>query len=102
MDYGNNYNNYQQLQPQYEIAPSSVLVLGILSCAFSGILGIVFGCLGLSKAKKYIAMYGPVSSQVKIGKILSTIGIIVGIVLLFFIMIYAFVACTAITSHANW
>ena len=67
-------NNYVQAQPaQAQGSPSNVLVFGILGLAFceTGILGIIFSIIGLSKAKNYIATYGDVSNQVRVGKRLS-------------------------------
>ena len=109
MEYGNNYNgnNYPPQQPydnyppqqQLAINPTNVLVFGILSCAFSGILGLIFGILGLSKAKNFIAMYGQISTKVKVGKILSIIGIVASIFFFFLCLFYIFTACAAISSH---
>ncbi|MBR2582975.1 MAG: zinc ribbon domain-containing protein [Oscillospiraceae bacterium] len=65
--------------------PSSILTMGILAVAFCctfyfSFLGIVFGAIGKSKAKSYLAYYGEPSGQVKAGSIMSKIGFIVGIV----------------------
>ena len=68
------------------IKPSTVLTFGILALAFSctiylSFLSIVFGAIGLSKAGNYVAAYGPNSGQVKAGKIMSIIGLILGIIM---------------------
>lgn len=80
----------QPAQPQQTLgSPSKVLVFGILSLALSsGVIGLIFGIIGLVQAKRYNETYGPVSRQVSIGKGLSIAGIIVSIVCL---LIY--VAC---------
>ncbi len=66
-----------------DIKPSSVLTMGILAVALCefGILGIIFGAIGKSKAKAYVAYYGATTGQVKAGSIMSKIGFIVGIVM---------------------
>ena len=59
------------------------LVFGILSLALTeiGLLGVIFGAIGKSKAKAYAASCGEPSGQVKAGSIMSKIGFIVGIVM---------------------
>lgn len=77
--------------------PSKVLVFGILSLALSsGIIGIIFGIIGLVQASRYNQTYGPVSKQVSIGKGLSIAGIIVSSLCL---IVYITVICVII---ANW
>ena len=77
--------------------PSKVLVFGILSLALSsGIIGIIFGIIGLVQANRYNQTYGPVSKQVSIGKGLSIAGIVVsGLCLIVCITVICVVA-------ANW
>jgi len=59
--------------------PSFVMgLLGLLFCEF-GILGLIFSAIGLGQVKKYVAAGGTVSGQVKVLKILSTIGLIFSI-----------------------
>ena len=79
----------QYAAPAYPSAPvptpGSILTMGILAVAFCcsfyfSFLGIVFGAIGKSKAKSYLAYYGEPSGQVKAGSIMSKIGFIVGIV----------------------
>ena len=80
----------QYAAPAYPSAPvptpGSILTMGILAvdfcCSFYfSFLGIVFGAIGKSKAKSYLAYYGEPSGQVKAGSIMSKIGFIVGIVM---------------------
>lgn len=74
---------YQQpyaAQPAAQPVPSTPLVFGILSLALGPILAIIFGALGIGKAKSYVAAGGQYAGKIKVGKILSTIGLICGIV----------------------
>lgn len=66
------------------------LVFGILSLALTeiGLLGIIFGAIGKSKAKAFAQLNdGVVTGKAKVGKILSTLGLVFGIIAL---------VCTAI------
>ncbi len=70
---------------------TQVLVFGILGLALgfaTGIVGLIFSILGISKANKYVAQFGDISNQVRIGKRLSIAGLIVSIC-----MIVLFIAC---------
>lgn len=71
-------------QPAGDGSHTKVLVFGILGLAFceTGILGLIFSIIGLSKANNYIRKFGNVSNQVRIGKRLSIAGIIVSIVMI--------------------
>ena len=69
-----------------EVTPTSVLTWGIVAAAFAGtfylsFLGIIFGSVALKKSNRYLELYGPISKKVKIGHILSKVGIIAGIVM---------------------
>ena len=81
-------------QPQYQTrfadpnersAAKSILIFGIIALAacdipYAAFLGIIFGAIAMSKAKKYTKNYSPLSGKTKIGKILGLVGLIVGIV----------------------
>ena len=74
-------DNNVQVQPA-QGSPSKVLVFGILGLAFglsTGILGLIFSIIGLNMAGNYIAAYGDISNQVRIGRRLSIAGLIVSI-----------------------
>ncbi len=79
------------------VTPSQVLTWGIVAAAtcWTGILGIVFGCIGRNKAQAYVAAYGMTTGQVKTGSILSKVGLIVGIVMTVIWAIYITVAIIA-------
>lgn len=75
------------------LTPSNVLTWGILGAAFActffvSFLGIIFGVIGLKKANSFLAVYGPGSTQVKVGHILSKVGIIAGSILAFLCLVY--------------
>ena len=72
---------------------NSVFVWGIIGLAFSSsfflsFLGIIFSAVAKKKAKDYIARWGTVYGKAKVGNILSTIGIPVGIVLTVLCILY--------------
>ena len=71
-------------QPTGDGSHTKALVFGILGLAFceTGILGLIFSIIGLSKANNYIRNFGNVSNQVRIGKRLSIAGLIVSIVMI--------------------
>lgn len=76
-------------QPQQRLGnPTAVLVLGILSLAAGCLFGLVFGIIGLLQANRYIQTYGPVSKQVRIGKMLSTGGIVYDALVLLFVTVF--------------
>ena len=101
---------YQQPQPQYQAQPQqpvvnatpqmeaqskSVLTFGILAIAFGcsfflSFLGIIFGAIAGRKANEFIGMCGVLYGRAKVGKILGKIGLILGIVLTVFFVIYLF------------
>ena len=103
------YNYAPQPQAVYSAAPGaaagnpeeekSCLITGILAAAFSctfflSFLGIVFGPMGLSKAKNYLNTYGTYPVKVRIGKYLSIGGLAFGIFMTVYFAIYliAFIA----------
>ena len=115
--YGQQYGQPQYGQPAYS-APAaedpterslakSTLIFGILGIAFPctfylAFLGIIFGIVAMSKAKKYVASGYVLTGKAKVGKILGTVGMILGIVLtviLVFIIIAAIVAATTSSNY---
>ncbi len=91
-----------------EITPDYVLKWGIIAAAFAGtgivsFLGIIFGAIALKRANSYIALYGPISKKVKIGHILSKVGIFAGIgITLFFIIYIVFFVLVALSNTGHY
>ena len=80
---------------------TKTLVFGILSIALGGsaILGIIFGAIASSNAKKYAAANnGVVDGKAKVGKILGTLGLVFGIIALVVYIILAIVGAVAGTA----
>ena len=76
------------VQPKQPDSPlsKSILVFGILGVAFActfyfSFLGIIFSAIAKGKVKKYIAEGYMLSGKSKVGSILATVGLILGIVL---------------------
>ena len=70
-----------------------ILTLGILALAFAetfflSFLGIIFGAMAKSKASRYEIECGELTGKARVGKILGTIGLILGIVLSVIAVIY--------------
>lgn len=100
----NNYdpnNNYQQPVYSQPAAPQpNILTFGILSLVFGTVLAIIFGAIGRSKGKNYIAQGGTLTGSAKVGYILSLVGLILGIVstVIVAIIIITGGAATALTE----
>ncbi|WP_296148786.1 CCC motif membrane protein [uncultured Flavobacterium sp.] len=86
---GSNFSNFET--PQKLPNASAVLVLGILSiitCCCYGVLSIILGAVGIYLANKDTALYNLNPSlytnfnNVRTGKILSIIGIVLGVLFL--------------------
>ena len=96
---GYTYNNpvypAQTAAGATSVTPTSVLVWGIaaIACActfYFAFLGIIFGAIARGRSNNYLAAYGPISTKAKVGRILGTVGFILGIVftvILFFVII---------------
>ena len=71
-------------------SPTPVLVFGIIGLALSGtgILGLIFSIIALSKAKSYIRTYGPIATQANIGRRLAIAGLIVSIIMIVFWVVF--------------
>lgn len=85
--YGNYYNNYGYQQPLYrrpDLNPTPFFVMAIVGLALSvsmwlSIAGIIVSAIALGKAKNFIAAGGLYEGKAKVGKILSTVGLWVGV-----------------------
>ena len=86
---------YASSQPQGNHV--KVLVYGILGLAFSGfpILGLIFSIVALSMSGKYLATYGNVSNQVRIGRKLAIAGLILSVFMIVFYVIFIIWAINA-------
>lgn len=64
---------------------SSILTFGILGLAFTAtfylsLLGLIFSCVALNKAKSYINLMGDINGKAAVGRALARPGMIVGII----------------------
>ncbi len=62
------------------VSPITVLIFGIISVALSSstLPAIIFGIIGLLNANKYTKEGGALTGKVKIGRILSIVGLVLG------------------------
>ena len=72
---------------------TKVLVFGILGLAFAcsfylSILGIIFSAIGISQANNFARENGAVFGKAKVGRILSKVGLPVGIVFTVLFIVY--------------
>lgn len=90
-------NNFENLENQKLPNATAVLVLGIMSivtCCCYGILSVILGGIGLYLAKKDTEVYAgnPTSysnfNNIKTGKILCIIGIVLGVLYLLMMVIF--------------
>lgn len=77
---------YAQPAPAANVSGKPALTFGILGLVFActfyfSFLGIIFSAIGLGKAKAFRAAAGQLYGPAKVGKILATIGLIVGIIM---------------------
>lgn len=82
----------------------STMVIGILAAAFSvtyifSFMGIIFGAIGLTKAKKFADECGQLFGKAKIGKFLSLGGLIAGSVITAYIALYLIAAILTAVSE---
>ncbi|MBO6010370.1 MAG: zinc ribbon domain-containing protein [Oscillospiraceae bacterium] len=87
---------------QAPVAPTNVLTWGIIGLAFActffgSFLGIIFSAIGMKKHRAYLSSGAEYSTKVKVGGILSKVGLGVGIALtvlcvLYFIFIIVMIA----------
>lgn len=91
----------------------ATLIFGIIGLAFSlsfymSFLGIIFSAIGRGKLKSYLASGGELAGKAKVGGILSKLGLIFGIILTAFFVIWLFVIIIGAvngnysTSNVHW
>lgn len=82
---------------------TKTMILGIVAIAISelGIPGIILGAIALGSAKNYVAAYGQLEGKAKVGKILGTVGLIVGIVMTVVWLIYGIIGCAAASALSS-
>lgn len=105
-DQGYNYNyNYSQPvnNPLLDKLASSALTMGILALVFAefpflSFLGIIFGALGLGKARAFNASAGNLYGKAKVGRILSLVGLILAIAITVIYFFYFVIIILAIGS----
>ena len=95
----NQQNNIQQPVYNQTSPQPSTLAFGILSLVFGPILAIIFGAIGKSRGKKYIAEGGTLTGASKVGYILSRIGFILGIVSLVCIVVVAVLVAAGVVPY---
>ena len=84
----------------------NVLIMGILAVAFTitvwiSFLGIVFGAIGLSKAKKFTEECGQLFGKARVGKYLSLGGLIGGSVVTGYMAIYIISSIITVIAEMN-
>ena len=84
----------------------NILIMGIVAVAscctvWFSFLGIIFGAIGLSKAKKFTEEVGQVFGKAKVGKYLSLGGLIGGAVITGYLAIYIIVAIISFIAEYN-
>ncbi len=98
MDY-----HYQAPSPEPTPNTTTVLIFGILGLSFScsfylSFLGIIFSALCLSHAGEYYRITGQLTGKVRVGRILSRIGLILGITMSAFLLLLILSWCI---THAT-
>lgn len=79
-------NPYQTSSSESIPSPTKTLVFGILGLAFScsfflAMGGIIFSALCLSLSHEYFRITGQITGKIKVARILSRVGLILGIVM---------------------
>ena len=85
---------------------TSILVMGIVAVATActvwfGFLGIIFGIIGLNKAKKFTEECGQLFGKAKVGKFLSLGGLIGGACVTAYVAFYIFMAIITVIAEYN-
>lgn len=81
-------------------AGTPCMVLGILSLVFCGLVGLILAIVAKSKVKNYERQFGPATGKAKVGKILSTLGLVFSIIAIVGSVIYMIVIAGLIASGA--
>lgn len=87
-------------------AAGSILGSGIASLIFAfatfllNFIGIILGAIGLGKARSFEEQFGELTPKARVGKILSTVGLIAGIVMTIVWILYIVVIIAALESGA--
>ncbi len=104
------YAPQPELQQAVNTAPlgnpaeaKSCMTMGILAAAFSctfvaSFMGIIFGIIGMVKAKAYVAKYNVYTSKIRVGKYCSIGGLAMGIFMTVLLLIYVAVIILAIAA----
>ena len=85
---------------------TNILVMGIVAVATActvwfGFLGIIFGIIGLNKAKKFTEECGQLFGKAKVGKFLSLGGLIGGACVTAYVAFYIFMAIITVIAEYN-
>ena len=92
---GGNYNGKQLQSKQSAAAEYAGVRYSLALCSAFGIFAVIFGAIGKSKAKKFIAEGGQLAGASKVGYILSKIAFVLGIISL---VCYAIIITACIAS----
>ena len=91
--------------PGYYGAPSDGSVLGfgitaavLASSFYFSLLGFIFGLIGAAKAKKFYNLTGVLTPKAKVGRILSRVGLWLGLALSVFLLIYILIIVAAVSQ----
>ena len=93
------------VDPELNGMSKSILIFGIIGLAFScsfylSLLGIIFSAIGKGKVKAVLAAGGQLTGKAKVGNILAKVGLILGIVLTVFFVIWLIVVIAAAVRGA--
>jgi hypothetical protein len=88
-------------------AASGVLTRGIVALCFSSsfflsFVGIILSAVAMGRAKTFIRNYGPISKKVRIGKILATVGLFVGIAMTILFVLYLALIVLAVARGGSY
>ena len=84
----------------------SCMIMGIVAVAccityYFAFVGIIFGAIGLSKAKKFMEDAGQLFGKAKVGKFLSLGGLIAGSCVTAYVVLYIFMVVIAAIAEYN-
>lgn len=83
LQYTEAVNETPVANPEADSMATKALVWGILGLAMSswGVLGLIFSIIGKNCAKSYEELMGELNAKARVGKILGTIGFILGLIM---------------------